>query len=187
MPEARKPGISIQKQVEEKEFEERIIEIRRVTKVVAGGKNLAFRAVAIVGNKNGKVGLGVGSAREVPTAIRKAIIAAKKNLIDVPVLRDTIPHEVLGRQDASRVLLKPAGPGTGIIANTPVRAVVELAGIKNILTKSLGSTNPINLARATINGLLQLKSPAEYAKLRNVSVKEVFNGVSEEGESWPRS
>lgn len=171
----------VQKQIEEKEYEERIIEIRRVTKVVAGGKNLSFRVTAVVGNRKGKVGLGLGSAQEVPTAIRKAMIEAKKNIVEVPVLKDTLPHEVTGRQDASRVLLKPAGPGTGIIANAAVRAVVELAGVKNILTKSLGSANTLNSARATINGLLELKSPKAYAKLRDVSVKEVFGGVSKEG------
>ncbi|HHF08166.1 MAG: 30S ribosomal protein S5 [Thermotogae bacterium] len=177
MPEVK----NIEKQIEEKEFEERIVEIKRVTKVVAGGKNLSFRVTAVVGNKNGKVGLGIGSAREVPTAIRKALINAKKNVVEVPVIKDTIPHEVVGHQDASEVMLKPAGPGTGIIASAGVRAVVELAGVKNILTKALGSTNIVNLARATLNGLLELKSPKEYAKLRDISVKEVFNGVSEEG------
>ncbi|AKI97903.1 30S ribosomal protein S5 [Kosmotoga pacifica] len=177
MPEVR----NIEKQIEEKEFEERIIEIKRVTKVVAGGKNLSFRVTAVVGNKNGKVGLGIGSAREVPTAIRKALINAKKNVVEVPVIKDTIPHEIVGHQDASEVLLKPAGPGTGIIASAGVRAVVELAGVKNILTKALGSTNIVNLARATLNGLKELKSPKEYARLRDISVKEVFNGVSEEG------
>ena len=181
MPEFEKKPAAIGRQIEESEFEERIIEIRRVTKVVAGGKNLSFRVTAVVGNRGGKVGLGLGSAQEVPTAIRKAIIEAKKNIVDVPVQKDTIPHEITGRQDASRVLLKPAGPGTGIIANASVRAVVELAGVKNILTKSLGSANTLNLARATINGLLELKSPKSYAKLRDVSVKEVFGGVSKEG------
>jgi small subunit ribosomal protein S5 len=122
------------------EFEERIIEIRRVTKVTTGGKNISFRVVAVVGNRNGKVGVGSGNAREVPQAIRKAIQDAKKNVIEVPIKNGTIPHEVFGRQDASKVLLKPAGPGTGIIASAAVRAVVELAGVHNILSKALGST-----------------------------------------------
>ncbi|MEA2066480.1 MAG: 30S ribosomal protein S5 [Thermotogota bacterium] len=180
MPDSKKRNTPVKEKIEEQEFEERIIEIKRVTKVVAGGKNLSFRVTAVVGNKNGKVGLGIASAREVPAAIRKAIMTAKKNIIDVPVINDTIPHEIDGRQGASKVLLKPAGPGTGIIASSSVRAVVEMAGIKNILTKALGSTNLLNLARATFNGLNEIMSPKEYAKLRNISVKEVFNGVTEE-------
>ncbi len=159
------------------DFEEKVIEIRRTTKVTKGGKNLSFRAVVIVGNRNGKVGLGIGKAREVPDAIRKAIVNAKRNLIDVPVINGTIPHEVIGRQDASKVLLKPAAPGTGVIAGGTVRAVVELAGIHNILTKALGSTNPLNLARATINGLNELMSPEDVAKLRDISTEEVIKGA----------
>ncbi len=158
-------------------FEEKVIEIRRTTKVTKGGKNLSFRAVVIVGNRNGKVGLGIGKAREVPDAIRKAIVDAKRNLINVPVMNGTIPHEIIGRQDASRVLLKPAAPGTGVIAGGTVRAVVELAGIQNILTKALGSTNALNLARATINGLKELMDPKKVAELRDISVSEVYKGV----------
>ncbi len=158
-------------------FEEKVIEIRRTTKVTKGGKNLSFRAVVVVGNRNGKVGLGIGKAREVPDAIRKAIVDAKKNLINVPIINGTIPHEALGRQDASEVLLKPAAPGTGIIAGGTVRAVVELAGIQNILTKSLGSNNPLNLARATINGLRDLLDPKKVADLRDISAAEVYKGV----------
>ena len=162
-------------------FEEKVIEIRRTTKVTKGGKNLSFRVVVVVGNRNGKVGLGVGKAREVPDAIRKAIVNAKKNLISVPVINGTIPHEVIGRQDAAKVLLKPAAPGTGIIAGGTVRAVVELAGIQNILTKALGSTNPLTLARATINGLSELLSPEKVAQLRDITVEEVYKGVKKEG------
>ena len=162
-------------------FEEKVIEIRRTTKVTKGGKNLSFRVVVVVGNRNGKVGLGVGKAREVPDAIRKAIVNAKKNLISVPVINGTIPHEVIGRQDAAKVLLKPAAPGTGIIAGGTVRAVVELAGIQNILTKALGSTNPLTLARATINGLSELLSPEKVAQLRDITVEEVYKGVKREG------
>jgi small subunit ribosomal protein S5 len=178
----RSRNVPVEKQVEEQEFEERVVQITRVTKVVSGGKNLSFRVVAVVGNMDGKVGIGIGSAREVPIAIRKALLEARKSVVEVPVINETIPHEVMARHDASRVLLKPAGPGTGIIANAAVRAVVELAGIKNILTKALGSTSAVNLARATFNGLRELKSPKEYAKLRDISVKEVFKGVAREVE-----
>ncbi|AIY86886.1 MAG: 30S ribosomal protein S5 [Thermotoga petrophila] len=170
----------VMKEIQYEEFEEKIIEIRRTSKVTKGGKNLSFRVVAIVGNKNGKVGLGIGKAREVPEAIRKAISAAKRNIIEVPVINGTIPHEVVGKQDASKVLLRPAAPGTGIIAGGTVRAVVELAGIQNILTKSLGSTNPLNLALATMNGLKNLLDPRKVAKLRDISVEEVFKGVGRE-------
>jgi small subunit ribosomal protein S5 len=163
----------VMKEIQYEEFEEKIIEIRRTSKVTKGGKNLSFRVVAIVGNKNGKVGLGIGKAREVPEAIRKAISAAKRNIIEVPVINGTIPHEIIGRQDASKVLLRPAAGGT-------VRAVVELAGIQNILTKSLGSTNPLNLALATMNGLKNLLDPRKVAKLRDISVEEVFKGVRRE-------
>jgi len=163
------------------DFEEKVIEIRRTAKVTKGGKNLSFRAVVVVGNRKGKVGLGIGKAREVPDAIRKAIADAKKNLIEVPIYNGTIPHDVVGRQDASKVLLKPAAMGTGIIAGGTVRSVVELAGIQNILTKSLGSTNPLNLARATINGLRNLLSVKKAAELRDISPGEVIKGVKKEG------
>ena len=161
------------------EFEERVVEIRRVTKVVKGGKNLHFRALVVVGNRNGKVGIGVGNAREVPEAIRKAIMDARRNLIDVPIINGTIPHDVIARHDATKIIMKPASPGTGIIASGSVRAVVELAGIQNILTKNLGSTNPVNVLRAVYNGLKSLKSPEYIASLRDISVKEVFHGVGE--------
>ncbi|HDM70456.1 MAG: 30S ribosomal protein S5 [Thermotoga sp.] len=161
------------------EFEERVVEIRRVTKVVKGGKNLHFRALVVVGNRNGKVGIGVGNAREVPEAIRKAIMDARRNMIDVPIINGTIPHDLVARHDATKIIMKPASPGTGIIASGSVRAVVELAGIQNILTKNLGSTNPVNVLRAVYNGLKSLKSPADIANLRDISVKEVFHGVGE--------
>ncbi|MDN5343341.1 30S ribosomal protein S5 [Oceanotoga sp. DSM 15011] len=163
------------------EFEEKIIEIRRVTKVTTGGKTISFRAVSVVGNKKGKVGVGLGNAREVPQAIKKSIENAKKNMIEVPVSNGTIPYDIKGRQDSSKILLMPAGPGTGIIASAPVRAVVELAGVQNILTKSLGSTTILNLAQATMNGLKGLKSPEKVAQLRDISVKQVFQGAHREG------
>ena len=172
-------AVDIRTMIEAEEFEERVLEIRRVTKVVKGGKNLSFRALAVVGNRNGKVGIGIGNAREVPAAIRKAINTAKRNIINVPISNGTIPHDVVGRQDASKVILKPAAPGTGIIACAPVRAVVELAGIKNILTKSLGSNNAVNLAQATINGLKELKSVKEYAELRDINVAQLLHGSGE--------
>ena len=163
-----------------KEMEEKIIEIRRVAKVTRGGKTMSFRVVAVVGNKNGKVGVGIGNAREVPQAIRKAIQDAKKNVKEVPIKNGTIPHEVIGRHDSSGVILIPAGPGTGVIASTPVRAVVELCGATNILTKSLGSTTVLNLAKATMNGLEQLKSPLMIAQLRDITVKQIFSGAHKE-------
>ncbi|MBP7236647.1 MAG: 30S ribosomal protein S5 [Petrotogaceae bacterium] len=163
-----------------KEMEEKIIEIRRVAKVTRGGKTMSFRVVAVVGNKNGKVGVGIGNAREVPQAIRKAIQDAKKNVKEVPIKNGTIPHEVIGRHDSSDVILIPAGPGTGVIASTPVRAVVELCGATNILTKSLGSTTVLNLAKATMNGLEQLKSPLMIAQLRDITIKQIFSGAHKE-------
>ncbi|PNR97119.1 30S ribosomal protein S5 [Petrotoga sp. 9PWA.NaAc.5.4] len=161
------------------EFEERIIEIRRVSKVTKGGKTISFRVVSVIGNRKGKVGLGVGNAREVPQAIRKSIQNAQKNIIEVPVKNETIPYEIVGRQDSSVVLLLPAGPGTGVIASSAVRAVAELAGINNILTKAMGSTNILNLAKATYNGLKSLKSPKQIAELRDINVKQVFYGAHE--------
>jgi len=163
-----------------KEMEEKIIEIRRVAKVTRGGKTMSFRVVAVVGNKNGKVGVGIGNAREVPQAIRKAIQDAKKNVKEIPIKNVTIPHEVIGRHDSSDVILIPAGPGTGVIASTPVRAVVELCGATNILTKSLGSTTVLNLAKAAMNGLEQLKSPLMIAQLRGITVKQIFSGAHKE-------
>ncbi|MGB9789882.1 30S ribosomal protein S5 [Thermotoga caldifontis] len=162
---------------ESEEFEERIIEIRRTAKVTKGGKTLSFRVLAVVGNRKGKVGIGIGKAREVPDAMRKALSAARSSLIDVPIYRGTIPHEVTAKQDASVVLLKPAAPGTGIIAGSVVRAVVELAGIQNVLTKALGSTNPVNLALATIKALKSLVPPDKAAKLRDLSVSQVIYGA----------
>jgi small subunit ribosomal protein S5 len=154
-------------------LKDQVIAINRVTKVVKGGKNLSFSALVVVGDGNGYVGFGTGKAREVPMAIRKAIELAKKSLHKVNITDTTIPHAVLGHYGAGRVLLKPASVGTGVIAGGPVRAVVQAAGIQNVLTKSLGTTNPHNVVKATMEALLSLRSIEDVAALRGKSVEEI--------------
>ncbi len=158
---------------EELELVDRVAHINRVAKVVKGGKRFSFSALVVVGNGQGVVGFGLGKAREVPEAIRKGIEQAKKNLITVPITRGTIPYEVLGEYGASRVLLRPASEGTGVIAGGAARAVLESAGIQNILTKCFGSRNPHNIIKATIRGLRQLKTPEEIANKRGKVVPEI--------------
>src|SRR6187401_1014979 len=155
------------------DIKDTVVSINRVTKVVKGGKNLSFSALVVVGDGHGVVGFGIGKAKEVPSAIKKGIEAAKKNLIRVPLQGTTIPHAVLGNFGAGSVLLKPAPDGTGIIAGGAVRAVVESAGITNILTKSLGSANPHNVVRATVAGLDALKDPALIASMRGKELSEL--------------
>ena len=155
-------------------FEEEVISIRRVTKVVKGGKNLRFSAAVVVGNRNGKVGFGMGKAQEVPLAIKKAIAAAKKNLIDVPILNDTISYYNIGKFGSGRVVLRPASPGTGVIAGGAVRVIMELVGIKNILTKSIRSKNILTVAQATIDGLKNLKHPDTIREKRNLNEEELW-------------
>ena len=148
------------------EIHEKVVHINRVAKVVKGGRRFSFTALVVVGDSINRVGVGYGKAKEVPLAIQKAVEDAKKNMFRVPKYKTTITHEVLGRYGAGRVLLKPASPGTGIIAGGGVRAVLELAGIRDVLAKCLGTTNPINMVRASINGLQSLKDPVALAKLR---------------------
>lgn len=155
------------------DLKDQVISINRVTKVVKGGKNMSFAALVVVGDSSGHVGFGTGKAREVPMAIKKAVEAAKKNLIRVPLINNTLPHEFIGRYGAGRVLLKPAKEGTGVIAGGAVRAVMQAVGVHDCRTKVLGSDNPHNVIRATFDGLLRMKDPFEVARLRGKQVEEL--------------
>jgi len=154
-------------------LQERVIEIRRVARVVKGGKRLRFRALVVVGDGEGHVGLGIGKAGEVPDAV-KAVTRARKNMIEVPLAGTTVPHTVTAKAETATVLIKPAVKGTGVLAGQTVRAILEMAGIKDVITKSMGSTNPVNLAYATMEALKSLKRPKEIAELRGVSIEQIL-------------
>jgi small subunit ribosomal protein S5 len=155
------------------DLKDNVISINRVTKVVKGGKNMSFAALVVVGDAAGHVGFGTGKAREVPLAIKKGIEAAKKNLIRVPLIENTLPHPFVGIYGAGRVLMKPAKPGTGVIAGGAVRAIMQAAGVHDVRTKSLGSANPHNVVRATFEGLKSMKDPVEVARLRGKQIEEL--------------
>ena len=162
------------KAVEAKEYQERVVVINRVTKVVKGGRRMRFAALVVVGDLNGHVGFGTGKAQEVPEAIKKAVEDAKKNIINVPIVGTSIPHEITGIHGAGQVFLRPAPAGTGIVAGGPVRNVVELAGIQDIVSKSQGSSTPVNIVRATFEALKELRTAEQVAALRGKTVEEIL-------------
>lgn len=171
----KKKRVEAQDEKPQSEWTERVVQIRRVTKVVKGGKKLSFRAIVIVGNQKGQVGVGCAKAAEVIIAIQKAVADGRKNLINVPIFKTTIPHPIVGRSGAGSVMLRPASQGTGIIAGGAVRSVLELAGIENILCKSLGSKSPLNSTNATLDALKKLTPFAEIAKKRGKTIAEILN------------
>jgi len=158
------------------EFKDRLVSVNRVTKVTKGGRAFTFSAIVVVGNENGVVGHGLGKAKEVQAAIAKAIDDAKKNLLKVPIMKGTVPHEQMGKYGGASVFLKPAAPGTGVIAGGAMRAVLESVGVKDVLAKSKGSSNPHNVVKATIDALMQMRDPITISQLRGVSLDKVFNG-----------
>jgi small subunit ribosomal protein S5 len=173
------------REIDARELKERVVEINRVAKVVKGGRRFSFTALVVIGDEVDRVGVGYGKAREVPLAISKAVDDAMKNLFQVPKHGTTITHEVLGRSDAARVLLRPASEGTGVIAGGGVRAVLELAGIRDILAKSLGNPNPINLLKATVNGLQSLRRPEEVGRMRGKRVEDILFPAKTKDEEPP--
>ena len=159
------------------ELEERVVYINRVSKVVKGGRRFGLTALVVVGDRNGHVGIGMGKSQEVPTAIKKGVEDAKKNMFSVPLTDEkTLPHEIIGEFGAGRVLIKPAVPGTGVLAGGPVRAIMELAGVQNVITKSLGTDNAMNIVKAAAEGLKNMESPVQVAERRGISVAEMFGG-----------
>ena len=161
---------------EQSEYIEKVVSLNRVSKTVKGGRVMKFSALVVVGDGKGKVGYGLGKAAEVPEAIRKGIEAAKKNMITVTLSGTTVPHETIGEAGAGRVLIKPAVPGTGVLAGGPVRAIMELAGVQNVITKSLGTDNAMNIVKAAAEGLKNMESPVQVAERRGISVAEMFGG-----------